>query len=127
MQQNQQHVDIALVQETHGKNEGSRDFTSGPWDVTTSGAAQKDSKAGLAVLIHKRLGGPEQISTQTLLQGRLMHVRVHQGENCVDVVNLHQHAWRSQNDRDGNMKDRSSPYALKPSTLPPLLGPSRGP
>ena len=52
---------------------------SGPWFVVTTGAVASDSKAGLAVLVHKRLGGPEQISVQTHLKGRLMHVRIHQG------------------------------------------------
>ena len=63
LQGNQQQVDIALVQETHWRTEGSRDFVSGPWFVVTTGAVASDSKAGLVVLIHKRLGGPEQIST----------------------------------------------------------------
>ena len=106
LQDNQQHVDVALVQETHWKGEGSRDFMSGPWFVVTTGATSSDSKAGLAVLIHKRLGGPEQISAQTRLQGRLMHVRIHQGANSVDIINLYQSVWRSQLDREGNTKCR---------------------
>ena len=75
LQDNQQHVDVA----------------SGPWFVVTTGAVASDSKAGLAVLVHKRLGGPEQISAQTHLKGRLMRVRVHQGENSIDIINLYQH------------------------------------
>ena len=51
LQDNQQHVDVALVQETHWKGGGSRDFVSGPWFVVTTGAAASDPKAGLAVLI----------------------------------------------------------------------------
>ena len=108
LQDNQQQVDIALVQETHWKTEGSRDFVSGPWFVVTTGAVASDSKAGLAVLIHKRLGGPEQISAQTHLKGRLMHVRVHQGDNSIDIINLYQHVWRSQLDREGNTKCREA-------------------
>ena len=96
LQDNQQHIDVALVQETHWKGEDSRDFVSGPWFVVTTGAVASDSKAGLAVLVHKRLGGPEQISAQTHLKGRLMHVRIHQGENSIDIINLYQHVWRSQ-------------------------------
>ena len=106
LQDNQQHIDIALAQETHWKGEGSRDFVSGPWFVVTTGAVTSDSKAGLAVLVHKRLGGPEQISVQTHLKGRLMHVRIHQGENSIDVINLYQHVWRSQLDKDSNTKCR---------------------
>ena len=108
LQDNQQHVDVALVQETRWKGEGSRDFVSGPWFVVTTGAVTSDSKAGLAVLIHKRLGGPEQISVQTHLKGRLMHVRIHQGENSIDIINLYQHVWRSQLDRDGNTSCREA-------------------
>ena len=108
LQDNQQQVDIALVQETHWRTEGSRDFVSGPWFVVTTGAVASDSKAGLAVLIHKRLGGPEQISTQTHLKGRLMHVRIHQGDNSIDIINLYQHVWRSQLDREGNTKCREA-------------------
>ena len=108
LQDNQQHVDIALVQETHWKGEGSRDFVSAPWFVVTTGAVASDSKAGLAVLVHKRLGGPEQISAQTHLKGRLMHVRVHQGDNSIDIINLYQHVWRSQLDREGNTKCREA-------------------
>ena len=90
----------------HWKGEGSRDFVSGPWFVVTTGAVTSDSKAGLAVLVHKRLGGPEQISVQTHLKGRLMHVRIHQGENSIDIINLYQHVWRSQLDKDSNTKCR---------------------
>ena len=108
LQDNQQQVDIALVQETHWRTEGSRDFVSGPWFVVTTGAVASDSKAGLAVLVHKRLGGPEQISTQTHLKGRLMHVRIHQGDNSIDIINLYQHVWRSQLDREGNTKCREA-------------------
>ena len=106
LQDNQQPKDVALAQETHWKGEGSRDFVSGPWFAVTTGAVASDSKAGLAVLVHKRLGGPEQISAQTHLKGRLMHVRIHQGENCIDVINLYQHVWRSQLDKDSNIKCR---------------------
>ena len=108
LQDNQQHIDVALVQETHWKGEGSRDFVSGPWFVVTTGATSSDSKAGLAVLIHNRLGGPEQISAQTHLQGRLMRVRTHQGDNSIDVINLYQHVWRSQLDKEGNTKCKES-------------------
>ena len=78
LQDNQQHVDVLRKKPTG--RERAADFVSGPWFVVTTGAAASDSKAGLAVLIHKRLGGPEQISAQTHLKGRLMHVRIHQGE-----------------------------------------------
>ena len=108
LQDNQQHIDVALVQETHWKGEGSRDFASGPWFVVTTGAIASDSKAGLAVLIHKRLGGPDQISVQTHLKGRLMRVLRHQGENSIDIINLYQHVWRSQLDKEGNTKCRES-------------------
>ena len=49
LQDNQQHADIALVQETHRKGESSRDSVSGSWFVVTTGAVVLDSKAGLAV------------------------------------------------------------------------------
>ena len=35
-----------------------------------------------------------------------MHVRIHQGENSIDVINLYQHVWRSQLDKDSNTKCR---------------------
>ena len=108
LQNHQQDIDVALVQETHWRGEGSRDFMSGPWFVVTTGATASDSKAGLAVLIHKRLGRPEQISAQTHLQGRFMHVRIHQGQNSIDILNVYQHVWRSQLDREGNTKCRES-------------------
>ena len=69
-----------------------------------SNPAEKPS----AVLVHKRLGGPEQISAQTHLKGRLIHVRIHQGENSIDIINLYQHVWRSQLDREGNTKCREA-------------------
>ena len=50
LQDNQQHIDVALVQETHWKGEGSRDFVSGPWFVVTTGVVASHSKAGLADL-----------------------------------------------------------------------------
>ena len=106
LQDNQQHIDVALVQETHWNGKGSRDFVSGPWFVVTTAPVASDSKAGLAVLVHQRLGGPEQISVQTHLKGRLMHVRTHQGENSIDIINLYQHVWRSRLDKEGNTKCR---------------------
>ena len=33
-------------------------------------------------------------------------MRIHQGENSIDIINLYQHVWRSQLDKEGNTKCR---------------------
>ena len=108
LEQHQQSIDVALIQETHWRNEGSRDFETGPWNVLTTGCSAKDSKAGLAVLVHKRMGRAEMLSARTLIQGRIQHVRIHQGVNSTDIINVYQHVWRSQEDRESNLKCRAS-------------------
>ena len=108
LEQHQHSIDVALIQETHWRNEGSRDFESGPWNVLTTGCSAKDSKAGLAILVHKRMGRAEMLSARTLLQGRIQHVRIHQGINSTDVINVYQHVWRSQDDRESNLRCRAS-------------------
>ena len=105
LEQHQHSIDVALIQETHWRNEGSRDFESGPWNVLTTGCY---SKAGLAILVHKRLGRAEMLSSRTLLQGRIQHVRIHQGINSTDIINVYQHVWRSQEDRESNLRCRAS-------------------
>ena len=80
LEQHQHSIDVALIQETHWRNEGSRDFESGPWNVLTTGCSAKDSKAGLAILVHKRMGRAEMLSARTLLQGRIQHVRIYEGD-----------------------------------------------
>ena len=111
LEQHQQSIDVALIQETHWRNEGSRDFESGPWNVLTTGCSAKDSKAGLAVLVHKRMGRAEMLSARTLLQSRIQHVRIHQGVNSADIINVYQHVWRSQEDRESNLKCRASVWS----------------
>ena len=37
-----------------------------------------------------------------------MHVRIHQGDNSIDIINLYQHVWRYQLDREGNTKCREA-------------------
>ena len=108
LEQHQQSIDVALIQETHWRNEGSRDFETGPWNALTTGCSAKDSKAGLAVLVHKRMGRAEMLSARTLIQGRIQHVRIHQGVNSTDIINVYQHVWRSQEDRESNLKCRAS-------------------
>ena len=107
-EQHQHSIDVALIQETHWRNEGSRDFESGPWNVLKTGCSAKDSKAGLAILVHKRMGRAEMLSARTLLQGRIQHVRIHQGINSTDIINVYQHVWRSQDDRESNLRCRAS-------------------
>ena len=89
LEQHQQSIDVALIQETHWRNEGSRDFETGPWNVLTTGCSAKDSKAGLAVLVHKRMGRAEMLSARTLIQGRIQRVRIHQGVNSTDIINVY--------------------------------------
>ena len=108
LQDNQQRVDVVLIQETHWKLDGCRDFNSGPWHVLSAGAKPTDSKAGVATLVHKRLGPPTAISSQTILQGRLQHVRIQHQDNCTDIFNVYQHIWRSQMDEKENRKHRDS-------------------
>ena len=67
LQDNQQRVDVVLIQETHWKIEGSRSFNSGPYQVLTAGA--KDKNAGLATLIHRRVcaAEAEEVRSHTIL------------------------------------------------------------
>ena len=48
------------------------------------------------------------LSARTLIQGRIQHVRIHQGVNSTDIINVYQHVWRSQEDRESNLKCRAS-------------------
>ena len=112
--------DVVLCQETHWK-QSTETFMSGPWAVITSSAGESDKCGGLATLVHKRICHPDNISYETKMKGRLLHVRLHGPQNCVDVLNLYQHVWRLGMSDQSTQKRRAGVWqALRRSlnTLP---------
>ena len=99
-------TDVVCVQETHWKD--TTQFESGDWYVMTSGANTSDKCAGVAILIHKRLGKPEAISHRTLLNGRVLHARIQGKRNCIDVLCCYQHVWRDGDSDEKNVQNRAS-------------------
>ena len=81
-------------------------------DGTTTDAPpnvfQLQNRRFFLFLVHKRMGRAEMLSARTLIQGRIQHVRIHQGVNSTDIINVYQHVWRSQEDRESNLKCRAS-------------------
>ena len=97
--------DVVAVQETHWKQ--SSDFSSGPWHIVSSGCTEGDKCAGVLVMVHRRLGNPQNILHREILKGRVQHVRILHGPTAVDIVNIYQHVWRSQLDHEQNTTCRS--------------------
>ena len=52
-------------------------------------------RVGKFSLIRRRVCAAEAVNTQTILQGRLQHVRIMHHDNSTDIFNVYQHVWRS--------------------------------
>ena len=97
--------DVVAVQETYWKQ--SSDFSSGPWNIVSSGCADGDKCAGVMDMVHKRFGNQQHILHGEILKGRMQHVKFLHGPTAIDVVNTYQHVWRSQLDHEKDTEFRA--------------------
>ena len=82
---------IVCLQETHWKH--SSEYSTQGWHVITSSCPSEFRSGGLMVMISHALVPAAQahrLAFQEVLVGRLIHVRIHLGDQAVDVVNTYQ-------------------------------------
>ena len=82
-----QSIDILLLQETHWPF--TRDWISDHYLVVHSGENKK--QAGLLCLISKRVCRPSNLSWYEHVPGRILQLRIHGTQRCIDILNVYQH------------------------------------
>ena len=83
-----QHIHVATICETRWTF--SNTWQNPNWSFVHTGDSS-DRGAGVLVLIHKRLCHPSAISWCTILDGRLLHVRLFGQSRPIDIVACYQH------------------------------------
>ena len=82
-----QSIDILLLQETHWPF--TRDWISDHYLVVHSGENKK--QAGLLCLISKKVCRPSNLSWYEHVPGRILQLRIHGTQRCIDILNVYQH------------------------------------
>ena len=65
---------VVLVQETHWKEDTC--YTTGPWQVVSTGAQTGDTSSDVAIFVHRRLVSADSLSYRVHAQGCVLHVRI---------------------------------------------------
>jgi len=94
-----QALDVILLQETHWGY--TSEWLQEKYYAIHSGTQTR--QAGILCLISRKVCSQTDISWQEVEPGRILHVRIHGMNRCVDVVNLYQHVYNT-----GNLDKRSA-------------------
>ena len=81
-------VDIVVLTETRWSF--SATWSDKAWIYVHSASADYKS-GGILIMISRRLACPEQIGHQAIVDGRLVHVRVHFDSRALDILAIYQH------------------------------------
>ncbi|CAL1139392.1 unnamed protein product [Cladocopium goreaui] len=81
-------VDIVVLTETRWSF--SSTWSDKAWMYVHSASADYKS-GGVLIMISRRLACPEQIGRQAIVEGRLVHVRVHFDSRALDILAIYQH------------------------------------
>ena len=81
-------VDIVVLTETRWSF--SSTWSDKAWMYVHSASADYKS-GGVLIMISRRLACPEQIGHQAIVDGRLVHVRVHFDSRALDILAIYQH------------------------------------
>ena len=94
--QRQQDADIVFAQELHwgcGKTESS--WNIGGWHAIIC-PDPVSRYSGVGIFISARVVAPEQIAYNTIIPGRLLHVRCTKTEVTLDLIAGYQHVWQER-------------------------------
>ena len=72
---------------------------------------------GVLVMVAKHLCSSQDISHSTLVDGRILHLRVKLPEHGLNLLNVYQHPWRAADTYDNNVKNREKIWQCLHSTL----------
>ncbi|CAE7035064.1 unnamed protein product [Symbiodinium sp. CCMP2592] len=103
--QQQRDTDIILAQELHwgcGKDEAS--WTIGGWHAIIS-PDPKQRYSGTGVFVSGRVASSDQIAYNTIIPGRLLHVRCTRQAVTLDLIAGYQHVWQEKR-KDAVAKQR---------------------
>ena len=95
-----QELDIAILVET--KCVWSSEWSSNGFHFLHFGA----KNAGIMVAVSQRVGNPNNISFRSIIDGRLVHCRVHFGNYSLDLVVGYQHVWSGDRGQADNIAMR---------------------
>ena len=82
-----QEIDILFFQETHWPF--TRDWVSEKYMMVHSGSSSK--QAGLLCMISKRLCSPSELTWYEHVPGRVLQLRIHGQNRCIDLINVYQY------------------------------------
>ena len=82
-----QDIDILYFQETHWPF--TREWESNKYLLVHSGTQTK--QAGLLCMISKRICNPSELSWHEHIPGRLVQLRIHGKNRCIDLINVYQY------------------------------------
>ena len=82
-------LDLAVLSETHWRFNNS--WNLGQWHVVHSGH-ELDRTGGVMILVRRSFCNANHISWQSVVDGRILHVRLNGFTRSVDVVGCYQHA-----------------------------------
>ena len=82
-------LDIAILPETHWSFNNS--WNLGQWHVVHSGQ-ETDRAGGVLILVRRSFCDANHISWQSVVDGRILHVRLNGFTRSVDVIGCNQHA-----------------------------------
>ena len=86
----QTYISAVLLQETHWQHQS--EWCSGNWTCVHSGDPSH-KYAGVMCMLSNNCFQPQHVRHQTLIDGRLLHVRAGALDDAVDFFCLYQHPW----------------------------------
>ena len=86
----QKYISAVLLQETHWQHQS--EWCSGNWTCVHSGDSSH-KYAGVMCMLSNNCFQPRHVRHQTLIDGRLLHVRAGALHDAVDFLCLYQHPW----------------------------------
>ena len=109
-----QRFDVAFIQSTHWSI--SEPWSSYGYSIIPSPELSKDG-GGLLIMVRTGFCAMDALSYQDLHHGRLLHVRCHLKDHCIDLVNLYQFPVGSTVHRPHPLKARHELWTKLTSLL----------